>query len=45
VPGGEWFVRQAQAQFRVFTGQDADEQLLRAAFANALAEDRKVATA
>ncbi len=41
VPGGEWFVRQAQAQFRVFTGQDADEQLLRAAFANALAEDRK----
>jgi 3-dehydroquinate dehydratase/shikimate dehydrogenase len=45
VPGGEWFVRQAQAQFRVFTGQDADEQLLRAAFANALVEDRKVATA
>ncbi len=41
VPGGEWFVRQAQAQFKLFTGQDPDEQLLRAAFANALAEDAK----
>lgn len=41
VPGGEWFVRQAQAQFRLFTGQDADEPLMRAAFANALAEDRR----
>ncbi len=41
VPGGEWFVRQAQAQYKAFTGQDADEQLMRAAFANALAEDRK----
>jgi 3-dehydroquinate dehydratase/shikimate dehydrogenase len=41
VPGGEWFVRQAQAQFKLFTGQDADEQLVRAAFANALAEDGK----
>ncbi len=41
VPGGEWFVRQAQAQFKLFTGQDADEALMRAAFANALAEDGK----
>jgi 3-dehydroquinate dehydratase/shikimate dehydrogenase len=41
IPGGEWFVRQAQAQFRLFTGQDPDEQLLRAAFSNALAEDAK----
>lgn len=41
IPGGEWFVRQAQAQFKLFTGQDPDEQLLRAAFSNALAEDAK----
>jgi len=41
VPGGEWFVRQAQAQFKLFTGQEADEQFLRASFANALAEDGK----
>jgi 3-dehydroquinate dehydratase/shikimate dehydrogenase len=41
IPGGEWFVRQAQAQFKLFTGQDADEQLVRAAFANALAEDAR----
>jgi 3-dehydroquinate dehydratase/shikimate dehydrogenase len=41
VPGGEWFVRQAQAQFKIFTGQDADEALMRAAFANALVEERK----
>jgi 3-dehydroquinate dehydratase/shikimate dehydrogenase len=39
VPGGEWFVRQAQAQFKLFTGQDADEALVRAAFANALAAE------
>ena len=41
VPGGEWFVRQAQAQFKLFTGMDGDEQLLRAAFTNALTEDRR----
>ena len=40
VPGGEWFVRQARAQFKLFTGHDADEPLMRAAFENALAEDR-----
>jgi len=41
VPGGEWFVRQAQAQFKLFTGQDADEALVRAAFANALASEAR----
>jgi 3-dehydroquinate dehydratase/shikimate dehydrogenase len=41
VPGGEWFVRQAQAQFKVFTGQDADEALMRAAFANALVDETR----
>ncbi|MEW6070973.1 MAG: type I 3-dehydroquinate dehydratase [Planctomycetota bacterium] len=33
VPGAEWFVRQAAAQFRLFTGVDADEELLRRTFA------------
>jgi 3-dehydroquinate dehydratase / shikimate dehydrogenase len=41
VPGGEWFVRQARMQFKLFTGQDPDEPLMRAAFEHALAEDRK----
>lgn len=36
VPGGEWFVRQARAQFRLFTGQEPDEDLMRAAFEHAL---------
>ena len=36
VPGGEWFVRQASAQFQCFTHQEADEDLMRAAFENAL---------
>jgi 3-dehydroquinate dehydratase/shikimate dehydrogenase len=40
VPGGEWFVRQAQAQFKLFTGQDPDEALMRAAFQNAYEEER-----
>jgi 3-dehydroquinate dehydratase/shikimate dehydrogenase len=40
VPGGEWFVRQAQAQFKLFTGQPPDEAMMRAAFTNALQEDR-----
>jgi len=39
VPGGEWFVRQAGAQFRLFTGADPDEGLMRAAFEHALEED------
>jgi len=41
VPGGEWFVRQAQAQYKLFTGQDADEALVRAAFSNALVEETR----
>lgn len=41
VPGGEWFVRQARMQFKLFTGQDPDEPLMRAAFEHALAEDKK----
>lgn len=36
VPGGEWFVRQAQRQFELFTSQPPDESLLRAAFETAL---------
>lgn len=36
VPGGEWFVRQAAAQFKLFTHSDADDALLRAAFEGAL---------
>jgi shikimate 5-dehydrogenase len=38
VPGGEWFVRQAQKQFELFTHQGADEALMRAAFEHALQE-------
>jgi 3-dehydroquinate dehydratase/shikimate dehydrogenase len=40
VPGAEWFVRQAAAQFKHFTQRDADEDLMRAAFENALAPPR-----
>jgi 3-dehydroquinate dehydratase/shikimate dehydrogenase len=40
VPGGEWFVRQAEAQFKLFTGQDPDRALMRAAFDHAYQEDR-----
>ena len=36
VPGGEWFVRQAREQFRLFTNTEPDESLLRAAFEAAL---------
>lgn len=36
VPGAEWFIRQAHAQFRMFTQHDADEELLRKAFEHAL---------
>ncbi len=32
VPGGEWFVRQAAAQLRLFTNAEPDEALMRAAF-------------
>ena len=37
IPGGEWFVRQAREQFRLFTHQEADEALVRAAFEHAIA--------
>jgi 3-dehydroquinate dehydratase / shikimate dehydrogenase len=36
IPGAEWFVRQAAAQFQIFTHQEARDDLLRAAFENAL---------
>ena len=36
VPGGEWFVRQAAAQFHEFTQSPPDEALMRAAFEHAL---------
>ena len=36
VPGGEWFVRQAAAQFKLFTRSDPDDALMRAAFEGAL---------
>lgn len=36
VPGGEWFVRQAAAQFKLFTQSDPDDALMRAAFEGAL---------
>jgi 3-dehydroquinate dehydratase/shikimate dehydrogenase len=39
VPGGEWFVRQAAQQYKLFTTQEPDEELLRAAFRHALDED------
>lgn len=35
VPGGEWFVRQAVAQFRLFTGTEPDEELLAKSFEHA----------
>lgn len=38
VPGGEWFVRQAREQFRLFTRAEPDEDLLRAAFEAAVSE-------
>jgi 3-dehydroquinate dehydratase/shikimate dehydrogenase len=37
VPGAEWFVRQAHAQFKLFTSTDADEVSMRKAFEHALA--------
>lgn len=41
VPGAEWFVRQAHAQFRLFTQQEPDEALLRKAFEHALEGARR----
>ena len=41
VPGGEWFVRQAARQFRLFTSQEPDDELMRAAFRHALDEERE----
>jgi shikimate dehydrogenase len=38
VPGAEWFVRQAVAQFRLFTNGEPNEPLMRAAFEHALAD-------
>ena len=35
IPGGEWFVRQAVAQFKLFTHHDPDEELMRKAFEHA----------
>jgi 3-dehydroquinate dehydratase/shikimate dehydrogenase len=39
VPGAEWFVRQAREQFKLFTHQDPDEPLMRAAFEAALGQE------
>ena len=39
IPGGEWFVRQAQAQYQLFTRKEPDEALMRATFDMALKED------
>ncbi len=39
IPGGEWFVRQAEAQYRLFTRKDPDSQLMRATFDQALREE------
>jgi len=38
IPGAEWFVRQAAGQFLQFTQQGANEDLMRAAFENALVD-------
>ena len=35
IPGGEWFVRQAISQFKIFTQSDPDEDLMRKAFEHA----------
>jgi len=39
IPGGEWFMRQAIAQFRLFTHGEPDEELMRKAFEHALEAD------
>jgi len=38
VPGAEWFVRQAVAQYRLFTNAEPDEPLMRAALEHELAD-------
>lgn len=35
IPGGEWFVRQAISQFKLFTQSNPDEELMRKAFEHA----------
>lgn len=35
IPGGEWFVRQAALQFRLFTNVEPDEDLMRKSFEHA----------
>lgn len=40
IPGAEWFVRQAAAQFELFTQHKPDDALMRAAFEGVLAQDR-----
>ena len=40
VPGGEWFVRQAAAQFHHFTGTEPDAALLRSTFHTLVEEER-----
>jgi shikimate 5-dehydrogenase len=40
IPGAEWFVRQAAAQFELFTSHKADDALLRAAFEGALVQGK-----
>ncbi|MFT7485868.1 MAG: 3-dehydroquinate dehydratase/shikimate dehydrogenase [Candidatus Paceibacteria bacterium] len=41
VPGGEWFVRQALAQFKRFTKKEAPEALMRSTFEHAYGDERK----
>ena len=38
IPGGEWFVRQAALQFKLFTNGEPDEDLMRATFEHAHAQ-------
>ncbi len=39
IPGGEWFVRQASEQLRLFTHSDPDDAILRASFEQAVLQD------
>jgi 3-dehydroquinate dehydratase/shikimate dehydrogenase len=45
VPGGEWFVRQAALQFRLFTNGEPNEDLMRKAFEHAHRESAEPAHA
>jgi shikimate 5-dehydrogenase len=40
VPGGEWFVRQAALQFKLFTNVEPDEPLIRKSFEHAWEAER-----